>query len=103
MRPEIGRPQLGELQIEFGLAYRGVLRRDRRLGHVLGLDALIERLLRDGRTLDEALAALQVAFGERQIGLRLRLGGLGLIQRGFEGSPVDGEQQIARFHDLAVR
>ncbi len=50
----------------------------------------------------KTLAALQIAFGEGEIGLGLREVRLRLIERGLERPAIDGEQQIALLHHLPV-
>ena len=96
------RAQLGELQIELGLAHRGLVGRDRRRGAALRLRALIEGLLGDGAVAHELLGALEVGFGEGEIGLGLREIGARLVERVLERPLVDGEQQIALLDHLAV-
>jgi hypothetical protein len=61
------RPQLGELQIELGLAHRRLVRQDRRFGVALGLRALLEHLIADGLVAHELLAARVIGFGEDQV------------------------------------
>jgi len=46
--------------------------------------------------------AREIGLGEREIGPRLRQACLRLRQRGLERPPVDGEQEVALAHDLAV-
>ena len=74
------RAQLGELEIERGLAHGRLLRRDGGLGHALGLRALIEGLLRDGAAAHEALPAREIGLGKGEVGAGLREVGLGLRQ-----------------------
>jgi len=94
--------QLGELQIELGLADGGLLRGNRRLRDALCLRALVEGLLRDGLVAHQLLAAREVAFGERQVGARLRELCPGLRERRLEWPAVNGEQRIALLDDLSV-
>ena len=80
--------QLGELEIELGLAHGRLLRRDRRLGHALGLRALIECLLGDDASRRQDLAAREIAFREGEVGSRLREAGL-RSERGRSGTAGD--------------
>src|SRR4029077_15206206 len=85
-----------------GLPQCRLLRLHRGLGHALGLRALIEGLLRDSAAAHETLPTLQVGLGIGKVGTSLRQVCLRLRQRGFEGSPIDGEQEVALLHQLAV-
>ena len=79
-----------------------LLRGDGGLGDALGLGALVESLLGDGLVAEQLLAALQIGFGEGEIGARLRQIGPHLLEHDLERPAVDGEQQIALLHHLAV-
>src|SRR6185503_5273843 len=82
------RLQLGELDIELGLAYRRLLGGDGSLRNALRLRALLEGLFGDGAVAHELRGAGKIAFGERQIGTRLRKRRARLRQRGLERTPV---------------
>ena len=89
-------------EIELGRMHHRLLRRDGGFGDALGLGALVVSLLGDGLVAEELLAALQVGVGEGEIGARLRQIGLHLLEHDLERPAVDGEQQIALLHHLAV-
>jgi hypothetical protein len=59
-------------------------------------------LLADHVVADQTLGALQVAFGERQVGLGLRKRGARLIESGLERASVDRDEGVALLHHLAV-
>jgi|SRR6187399_420788 len=63
--------QLGEFEVERGLAYRLLLRGDTRLRDASCLRALVEHLLRDHGADCDAQCALQVRFGEGEVGFGL--------------------------------
>jgi hypothetical protein len=96
------RPQLGELQIELGLAYRRLVRQDRRFGVAFGLRTLLEYLLADGLVAHELLAARVIGLGVGQIRTRELEIGAGLVERVLERPLVDREQEITLLHDLSV-
>ena len=62
------RAQIGEAEIEFGLADRGLLRRDIGFRDPLDLRALIEGLLGDGLVAHQRRGAIEIAFGESEFG-----------------------------------
>ena len=97
-----GRAQLGEFQVELGLAHRRLVGGDRRLGIAIGLRPLLEDLLGDRLVVDELLGAVEIGLGEDDIGLGLRQHGARLVERVLERPLVDGEQQVALVHQLAV-
>ncbi len=97
-----GGRELGELEVELSLSDGRLLRLDGGTRNPLGLDPLVERLLRDDGAAREALAALQVALREGEIGARLRESRLGLVERRLEGAAIDREQGLALAHHLAV-
>ncbi len=96
------RAQLGELEIELGLAHRGLARQHRGFGVALGLGALLEDLLGDGPLAHQLLAAREVAFRIDQVRFRLGEVGARLLERVLERPLVDGEQEIALLDHLTV-
>ena len=96
------RAKLGEFEIELGLAHRGLVGGNRSGRTALGLGALVEGLLGDGAVADKLLGALEIGFGESEIGLGLRQGAVRLRHGVLERPLVDGEQQIALLDHLAV-
>ena len=79
-----------------------LLRGDGGLRHALGLLALVEGLLGDGLVVHQLLAAGEIGLGEGEIGARLREIGAHLVERDLERPVIDGEEQIALLHHLAV-
>ena len=69
----------------------------------VGLRALVVGLLGDGLVVHQLLAACEVGLGEGEIGPRLRQIGAHLVERDLKRPLVDGEQEIALLHHLAVR
>ena len=67
-----------------------------------GLGALVEGLLGQGAVAHELLGAIEIGFGEGEIGLGLRQRALRLGDGVLERPLVDGEQQIALLDHLAV-
>ena len=59
-------------------------------------------LLGDGLVVHELLAAREIGLGESEIGARLSEIGAHLFERDLERPPVDGEEEIALLHQLAV-
>ena len=94
--------QLGELEIELGLAHRRLDRGHGGFGVALGLGALLEHLLGNRPIAHELLAARQIAFRVGEIRLGGDEIGARLIERVLEWPLVDGEQEIALLDDLAV-
>ena len=95
-------PELGEFEIELGLAHQRLVRRHRGLGIAERLRPLLEDLLADGPVAQELPAARQVGLREYHIGSsRLQIRAR-LVERVLERPLVDGEQQVALLHDLAV-
>src|SRR5262249_28491441 len=66
------------------------------------LRALLEDLLADGPVAQQLLAARQVRLGENDVRFRSLEIGAGLVEGVLERPLVDGEQQVALLHDLAV-
>ncbi len=96
------RAQLGEGEIELGLAHHRFVGGDGGFGDALALRPLIEGLLGDGLVTDELLGSGEIGFGEGQVGASLGEIGADLVERGLIRPPVDGEQQVALLHRLAV-
>jgi len=63
---------------------------------------LLEDLLADGPIAQQLLAARQVRLGENDVRFRGLEIGAGLVEGVLERPLVDGEQQVALLHDLAV-
>ena len=97
-----GSLELGELEIEFGLAHHRLVRGDRSLGITGRLRTLLENLLADRPVAHQLLAARQVGLGEEHIGFSQFQICARLVKRILERALVDGEQQIALLDDLAV-
>ena len=97
-----GSLELGEFEIELGLAHHRLVRCDRGLGIAGRLRALLENLLADRPVTQQLLAARQIGLGEHHIGLRQLQIRARLIKGVLERAFVDGEQEIALLHDLAV-
>ena len=81
----------------------GVVGCDRGLELIdLGL-LLIDDLLRGDVRKHQGLRACEVLLGRGELGLVLRLLGLGLIERGLEQARIDLGQHVALLHMLAFR
>ena len=96
------RAQLGELEVELGLTAPpppAPRLRPRRRAWPACAD---RRSARDGLAAHKLLAAREIGFGEGKIGARLRQVGVRLLERDLERPAVDGEQQVALLHQLAV-
>ena len=102
MRPETGARSSVNSRSSAACSHGGLLRRDCRLRHPLGLRALVEGLLGDHRADGKTLTACEIAFRECEIGPRLREAGLRLSEGDLEGPAIDREQKIALLHDLPV-
>ena len=89
----------GIIELGLGVGDRGIVGGDLRgqllHGRALGIGLLL------GREFAELGVALQVQVGIGQVGLILRLLGLGLVERGLVRPRIDLDQQIALFHQLA--
>ncbi len=93
------RPDGGIVELGLRVGDRGIVGGDLRgqllHGRALGVGLLL------GREFAELGVALQIQIGVGQIGLVLRLLGLGLIERGLVRPWIDLDQQITLFHQLA--
>src|SRR6516225_6908467 len=96
------RAELGEFEIERGLAHHRLACRHRGLGVTECLRALLEDLLADGPIAQQLLSACQVRLGENDVRFRGLEIGAGLVEGVLERPLVDGEQQVTLVHDLAV-
>ncbi len=102
MRPATGARSSVNSRFEFRLSHRSLRGGDLGLGRALGLHALLVDLLGDGLLADQALRAVEIGHREVERGLGARQIGARLLERGLERPLVDGEQQIALLHQLAV-
>jgi hypothetical protein len=59
-------------------------------------------LLGNGFVADELLATREIIFRKREVGTGLRQIGPSLIKHDFERPAIDGEQEVAFLHHLAV-
>ncbi len=94
--------EFGELEIEFRLPHRSLLRRNGGFRHALRLGPLVEVCCVIVVPRTSSSPRLRSASAKDEVGLCLRERSLCPIERGLERPPVDGKQRIARLYELAV-
>ena len=102
MRPVTGALQLGELEIELGLAHRRLLRCDRGLGVRAACVRCSKVCSLMVRSRSSCWPRARSASAKARLDLRLGQVRARLVERGLERPLIDGEQEVALLDDLAV-
>ena len=103
IRPSTGaRSSLILIEIELGGIHHRLLRGNGGFGNAFGLRALVVGLVGDASCCATEPGRAQIALGEGQVGARLCKIGAHLFERDLERPAVDGEEEVALLHHLAV-